>query len=244
MKELNETTKTILMELKNQAYVIDEKRYGFSLCDDDYKEVTGVDLKTLSLEHGENNVNGEVCYCKSDDGAIVLQYETMIADVIQDALSGVIVAPNVKEDYLGLFSTNKLPDNWKELVTNEMLHDILVERNIQTIECLQDDDVPDEMKARITCDNLKTWLEGVTQTDDSTLSNVEVALNLIREEHPEKWNDYLADELSVSDVPDSLIEECAMDYIHDNPSSACSEAVSYMSSYDTKDVIKDLVDNL
>ncbi len=185
MKELNETIKTILMEHKNQAYVIDKKRYGFSLGDDDYRQVTGVDLATLSMVWGETHVYGEVRYCKNDDGCISLQYETFINDDSRDSLSGVIVAPDVSEDYLELFSTNKLPDNWKELVTDEMLHDILVERNIQTIECLQDNDVPDEMKERI-----------------------------------------------------------AMDYIHDNPVSACNEAINYMSSCDTKDVIRDLVDSL
>lgn len=243
MKELNETIKTILMEHKNNAYVIDEKRYGFSLGDDDYRQVTGVDLTTLSMVWGETHVYGEVRYCKKDEG-YELQYETFINDESRDSLSGVIIAPDYSQDWLEMFSTNKLPDNWKELITNEMLHDILVERNIQTIECLQDNDVPDEMKARIVCDNLKTWLEGETETDDSTLSNVEVALNLIREEHPEKWNDYLADELSVSDVPDSLIEECAHDYISDNPSSSCRDAISYMSQYDIKDVLKDMIDEL
>ena len=243
MKELNETIKTILLEHKKQAYVIDSNRFGFSLGDEDYRKVTGVDLTTLSLVWGETHVYGEVCYCKKDEG-YELQYETFINDESRDSLSGVIVAPDYSLDWLEMFSTNKLPDNWKELVTNEMLHDILVERNIQTIECLQDDDVPDEMKARITCDNLKTWLEGETETDDSTLSNVEVALNLIREEHPEKWNDYLADELSVSDIPDSLIEDCAHSYISDNPSSSCSDAISYMSQHDIKDVLKDMIDEL
>ena len=104
MKELNETIKTILLEHKNHFYAIDEKRYGISLGDDDYKKVTGVDLETLSLEHGNSNVYGEVRYCKNDEGCIELQYETMVADVSQDALSGVIVAPDVKEDYLQLFS--------------------------------------------------------------------------------------------------------------------------------------------
>lgn len=107
MKELNETIKNILMLHKNQAYVIDEKRYGFSLCDGDYKKVTNVDLTTLGMEHGNINVYGEIRYCKNDEGCIELQYETMIFDKSQDSLSGVIVAPDVKEDYLELFSTEQ-----------------------------------------------------------------------------------------------------------------------------------------
>lgn len=203
MKELNETIKTILLEHKNQAYAIDEKRYGFSLGDDDYKKVTGVDLETLSLEHGNSNVYGEVRYCKNDEGCIELQYDTMVADKSQDSLSGVIVAPDVKEDYLQLFT---------DVVMTE--------------------------------DKIKAWLKGETEVDGDTLSNFEIIMKIIQEEHYDRFMDYLTDELGVSELPDGLKEKCAMDYISDNPSSACHESISYMSSYDTKEVIKDLVDNL
>ena len=203
MKELNETIKTILLEHRNQAYAIDEKRYGFSLGDDDYKKVTGVDLETLSLEHGNSNVYGEVHYCKNDDGAISLQFETMVADVSQDALSGVIVAPDVQEDYLQLFTS-----------------------------------------VVMTEDKIKSWLKGETEVDGDTLSNFELIMKIIRDEHEKQFMDYLVDELGLEYVPDGFKEKCAMDYISDNPSSACQEAISYMSSYDTKDVIKDLIDNL
>jgi hypothetical protein len=202
MKELNETIKNILLEHKNQAYAIDEKRYGFSLGDDDYKKVTGVDLETLSLEHGNNNVYGEVRYCKNDEGCIELQFETMVADVSQDSLSGVIVAPDVKEDYLQLFS------------------DVVM-----------------------TKDKIKAWLKGETEVDGDTLSNFEIVMKIIDEEHYNKFMDYL-DDYGVENLPDGLKEKCAMNYISDNPSSACRDAIGYMSSYDTKDVIKDLIDNL
>ena len=202
MKELNETIKTILLEHKNQAYAIDEKRYGFSLGDDDYKKVTGVDLETLSLEHGNSNVYGEVRYCKNDDGAIELQFETILDALSQDALSGVIVAPDVTEDYLELFS---------DVVMTE--------------------------------DKIKAWLKGETEVDGDTLSNFEIIMRIIDEEHHDKFMDYLAD-YGVENIPDGLKESCASNYISDNPSSACQEAVSYMSSYDTREVIKDLIDNL
>ena len=201
MKELNETIKTILLEHKNNAYAIDKKRYGISLGDDDYKKVTGVDLGTLSLEHGECKVYGEVRYCKNDDGAIELQYETMVNDVSQDALSGVIVAPDVTEDYLQLFS---------DVVMTE--------------------------------DKIKSWLKGETEVDGDTLSNFELIMKIIRDEHETQFMDYLVDELEY--VPDGFKEKCAMDYISDNPSSACQESIGYMSSYDIKDVLKDMIDNL
>lgn len=203
MKELNETIESILLEHKNQAYAIDENRYGISLGDDDYKKVTGVDLETLSLEHGNSNVNGEVRYCKDDEGCIELQYETMVADVSQDALSGVIVAPDVKEDYLQLFTS-----------------------------------------VLMTEDKIKAWLKGETEVDGDTLSNFEIIMKIISEEHYDRFMDYLVDELGVSELPDGLKEKCAMDYISDNPSSSCHDAISYMSSYDVKDVLKDMIDNL
>jgi hypothetical protein len=81
------------------------------------------------------------------------------------------------EDYLGFFTelvtelgTAKwLPSNWKELITDEQLHEILVEKNIQTIECLQDNDVPDEMKERIArewCKDNSCELEDYLDDDD------------------------------------------------------------------------------
>lgn len=203
MKELNETIKTILLEHKNHFYAIDEKRYGISLGDDDYKKVTGVDLETLSLEHGNSNVYGEVRYCKNDEGCIELQYETMVADVSQDALSGVIVAPDVKEDYLQLFS---------DVVMTE--------------------------------DKIKAWLKGETEVDGDTMSNFELIMQIIRDEHEKQFMDYLVDELGETDMPDTLKEECAKGYIHDNPVDACNDAMDYMSDYDTKEVIKTLIDNL
>lgn len=203
MKELNETIKSILLEHKNNSYAIDEKRYGISLGDDDYREVTGVDLGTLSLEHGECKVYGEVRYCKNYDGAISLQYETMVNDVSQDSLSGVIVAPDVKEDYLQLFTS-----------------------------------------VVMTEDKIKAWLKGETEVDGDTLSNFELIMKIIREEHNDKFMDYLVDELGETDMPDILKEECAKGYIHDNPVDACNDAMDYMSGYDTKEVIKTLIDNL
>lgn len=93
---------------------------------------------------------------KEEKELFLLMCETHIDSVMNDKLSIVF---EDSEDWLGLFSTNQaegkarwLPSNWKELITDEQLHDILVERNIQTIECLNDDDVPDEMKERIAQD--------------------------------------------------------------------------------------------
>ena len=202
MKELNETIKTILLEHKNQAYVIDDSRYGFSLGDDYYKIITGIDLETLSMIWGETHVYGEVRYCKKDEG-YELQYETFINDESKDSLSGVIVAPDYSQDWLGMFST-----------------DVVMTEN-----------------------NIKAWLKGETEVDGDTLSNFEIIMKIINEEHHDKFMDYLSD-YGVGNVPDGLKEKCAMDYIHVNPLSACHESIDYMSSYDIKDVIKSMLDSL
>ena len=192
MKELNETIKNILLEHKNQAYAIgNEKRYGLSLGDDDYKKVTGVDLSTLKLEHGDKNVYGQVIYWKSDDEAIELKYETIIDDEAQDSLSGVIVAPDVKEDYLELFSTND----------SNSIDSFLGKHDIKDV------------------------------------------LEKIYDDYNEDFCNYL-DNLDVSAFPDGVKESCASNYISDNPTSSCRDAMSYMSSYDVKDVLKDMIDEL
>ena len=96
----------------------------------------------------------------------------------------------------------------------------------------------------MTEDKIKAWLNGETEVDGDTLSNFEIIMKIIDEEHHNKFMDYLVDELGLDYVPDGFKEKCAINYISDNPESACREAVSYMSSYDTREVIKNLVDNL
>lgn len=56
---------------------------------------------------------------------------------------------------------NSLPENWESLVTDDMLHDLLQKRNIQTIECLQLNDIPDEMKEEV----VDEWFENAFTSD-------------------------------------------------------------------------------
>jgi hypothetical protein len=120
----------------------------------DYCQFLGIDYETVRLF-------GAVSYAMTyyEEGTkYQLACETFIDDTKNDKLSFTL---EDSEDYLGFFTKEEeqkigvaqwLPSNWKELITDEQLHDILQERNIQTIECLQDDDVPDEMKERIARD--------------------------------------------------------------------------------------------
>lgn len=121
----------------------------------DYCRFLGIDYETVRLL-GE--VSYTMTYYETEDKKYELACETFIDNTSNDKLSFTL---EDSEDYLGFFPKEEeqkigvaqwLPDNWKELITDEQLHDILQERNIQTIECLIDDDVPDEMKERIAKD--------------------------------------------------------------------------------------------
>lgn len=112
----------------------------------DYSTVRRLGNVTYNISYLKDIQEGDKPFC--------LLCETLIDSVVNDKLSFIL---DDSEDWLGLFNTEGgkaqwLPSNWKELITAEQLHDILQERNIQTIECLNDDDVPDEMKERIAVD--------------------------------------------------------------------------------------------
>lgn len=119
-----------------------------------YCEFLRMDYPTVSLL---GMVSYAIEYNCIEGNKYVLKCETFIGGNINEKLSFEL---EDEEDYLGFYGeTNEgvgkaqwLPSNWKELITDEQLHDILQERNIQTIECLNDDDVPDEMKERIAKD--------------------------------------------------------------------------------------------
>lgn len=134
----------------------------------DYCHFLGIDYTTLHLL-------GAVSYamtCYEEGTKYQLACETFIDNIKNDKLSFIL---EDSEDFLGFFTQKEvgkaqwLPSNWKELITDEQLHDILVERNIQTIECLQDGDVPDEMKERIAiawCKENSCELKDYLSNDD------------------------------------------------------------------------------
>ena len=119
-----------------------------------YCEFLRMDYSTVSLLGA---VSYGIEYNCIEGNKYILKCETYIDRIVNEKLSFIL---EDDEDYLGFYGETRegvgvarwLPSNWKELITDEQLHDILQERNIQTIECLQDDDVPDEMKERIAKD--------------------------------------------------------------------------------------------
>lgn len=144
---------------------------GTTFSPSDYCQFLGIDYETVRLF-------GAVSYAMTyyEEGTkYQLACETFIDDTKNDKLSFIL---EDSEDYLGFFTKEEeqkvgvaqwLPSNWKELITDEQLHEILVEKNIQTIECLQDDDVPDEMKERIArdwCENNSGELKDFLTDDD------------------------------------------------------------------------------
>lgn len=72
-----------------------------------------------------------------------------------------------------------LPEGWESLVTDDMLHDLLQKRNIQTIECLQIEDIPEEMKETICQDYKEEYAEEIAK--DWIDDNDGYALEYIKE---------------------------------------------------------------
>lgn len=192
---------------------IDTFGYYGCISEETYCAFISLDYNTLARL---GNVTYDISYLKEvKEGKefFLLLCLTSINSAINDRLS---VTFEDSEDWLGLFSTNQeegkarwLPSNWKELITDEQLHDILQERNIQTIECLNDDDVPDEMKTHIAID----WCEN---------NSCEL-------------KDYLSDDDK---------ETIADDWIEENASTAFDKALGNMGDYETREAIKEAIDNL
>lgn len=135
-----------------------------------YCEFLRMDYPTVSLL---GTVDYDIEYNCIEGNKYILKCETFINGIKMEKLSFEL---EDNEDYLGFYGETRgnacarwLPDNWKELITDEQLHDILQERNIQTIECLIDSDVPDEMKERIArkwCRENSGELEDYLDEDD------------------------------------------------------------------------------
>ena len=168
-----------------------EENYEYYLYEADnigienYCKFLGLDYKTLALI---GNITYSVSYHRlAEERVYILRCTTAIDGAIFEKLSFEL---EDDEDYLGFYGETRgdigvarwLPGNWKELITDEQLHDILQERNIQTIECLQDNDVPDEMKERIArdwCKENSAELRDYLDEDDKE----EIAENYIEDNY-------------------------------------------------------------
>lgn len=162
MEKLNEQQIEIIKKHKGNINPIDLERYQVGMNDTDYKELTGIDLKTLDRMYGETYVYGEVRYCKCGEHFEV-QYTTMLKDSSNENLSGAFEC----EDFLGLFSTKQTEDiheKLQELFENHFneFEDFLKEKNYSRSEDLSGeyikketmtaDDVPEELKEEIAED--------------------------------------------------------------------------------------------
>lgn len=160
-KEILSTQKEVVKNWKGefQAQPCDEGIkyvYKGDMTENSYCEFLRMDYYTVRLL---GDVGYIIEYNCIEGNKYILKCETYINSIMNEKLSFEL---EDNEDYLGFYTEGQeigvarwLPSNWKELITDEQLHDILQERNIQTIECLQDNDVPDEMKERIA----KDWCE-------------------------------------------------------------------------------------
>ena len=170
---------------------------------DSYCELLSLDFYTVRLL-------GEVTYKMEynciDGNTYILKCETYIDSVLNEKLSFEL---EDTKDSIGLYSADSaskarwLPGNWKELITDEQLHDILQERNIQTIECLQDNDVPDEMKERIAREWCKENSEELVDYLDEN-DKEDIAYDYI-DNNPNEVADSAFSKLS---DPKDFIKEC------------------------------------
>ena len=186
-KNILTTQKEVVKNWKSdfQAQACDEGIkyiYKGGMTEQGYCEFLRMDCPTVSLL---GKVGYSIEYNCIEGNKYILTCETYIDNFMNGKLSFVL---EDDEDYLGFYGetigevgkAQWLPSNWKELITNEQLHDILQERNIQTIECLQDDDIPDEMKERI----VKDWCEENTSDLQIILSDsvkADIAYDYIEE---------------------------------------------------------------
>ena len=167
-KNILTTQKEVVKNWKGdfQAQACDEGiRYVYKgdMTANSYCEFLRIDFFTVSLL---GDVGYDIEYNCIEGNKYVLKCETYIDKFMNGKLSFEL---EDDEDYLGFYGETRggigvarwLPDNWKELITDEQIHDLLVAKNIHTIECLIDDDVPDEMKERIAKDWCKDNLDEV-----------------------------------------------------------------------------------
>lgn len=184
---------------------VDVVKYLGAISAEIYCAFIGLDYSTVKRL---GNVTYSISYLrevKEEEELFLLLCETYIDSVMNDKLSVIL---EDSEDWLGMFSTKQneegLPSNWKELITDEQLHDILRERNIQTIECLIDDDVPDEMKERIArdwCSNNSEELRDYLSSEDER----DIAYNYAHD-NPSDMGDEVCDYLGSSDSRDLIIK--------------------------------------
>ena len=112
----------------------DKEKYVYCgiMLNSDYCHLLGIDYATIHLL-GE--VSYAMTYFETEDKDYQLYCETFINNVMYDKLSFILedIAKD-SEDYLGLFAEKTeigvarwLPDNWKELITDEQKEEIAKE---------------------------------------------------------------------------------------------------------------------
>lgn len=141
MEKLNENQMEIIKKLQHTAYVIDKERFGISVPDTEYRELTGIDLHTLGILYNDTSVYAEVRYC-TVEGKYQIQCETFIRD---KAVEEFCVAFEC-DDFLGLFNLEKTVDELlEELFDNHFneFENFLREKDYVKKAEITEDDVED-----------------------------------------------------------------------------------------------------
>lgn len=106
----------------------------------------------------------------------------------------------------------------------------------------------DELSDVFECDD---FLELFSTKEEKT-EDIHEKLQGLFENHFDEFENFLEEkdyirkeDITKNDVPDFLVEDIAHSYIEEYPSDSCNKALSIMSSYDSKEVIINfLQDNL
>lgn len=110
----------------------DAEEWTLKASDAVFLPILELDARTLNAFAGiDNEVRFEAFYRKDAEGYHLI-LDVYIAGILNDNLSGEITT---KEDFMGLDVTeDALPENWKELITVDMLKEWAKENNFAIIE--------------------------------------------------------------------------------------------------------------
>lgn len=113
----------------------DAEEWVLKASDAVFRPILELDIRTLNAFAGmDNEVRFEAFYRKDAEGYHLI-LDVYIAGILNDNLSAEITT---KEDFMGLDVTeaeaNALPENWKELITVDMLKEWAKENNFALIE--------------------------------------------------------------------------------------------------------------
>lgn len=134
--ELTDGIKNIINGFAIDTSDIENKKWTLSASDAVFLPILGLDIKTLRAftGEGEDLVHFDADYKKDAEGYHLI-LNVYLAGILNDNLSAEITS---EEDFMSLdvaeTKANTLPENWKELITTDMLKEYAEENGLILIE--------------------------------------------------------------------------------------------------------------